>query len=66
MTPAQVNAWRIIPRLAVVIFLYLLIECNWWFFALAEPNTAQSVGFSAVWGAAAAFFKFYMETGNKN
>ena len=66
MTPETLNKWRIIPRLAVVIFFYLLIKATFWFMGLTDPSNAQSLFISAVWGAAAAFFGFYMNTGGKS
>lgn len=65
MKPETLNAWRVIPRLAVLVFFYLLIETTFWFMGLSKPSNAQSLFISAVWGAAAAFFGFYMNTGLK-
>lgn len=64
LSPESVNAWRIIPRLAVAIFLSLLIYLSLWFSKLDNPSNAQAMFISAVWGAGSMFFGFYMNTGN--
>ena len=67
ITPEQVNAWRVVPRIAIGIYFYLWIISTFWFFELENPNNAQSIFIAAVWGAAPVFFGFYVNTGgNKN
>lgn len=66
ITPEEVNAWRVVPRMAVALYFYLWVKATFWFFELENPNNAQSVFIAAVWGAASVFFGFYMNTGSKN
>ena len=66
MTPEFVNKWRIFPRLLLAAFVYLWAESTMWFMSIPEPNTAQGVFISAVWGALALFANFYFSTGGKD
>lgn len=66
LTPEKVNAWRIVPRIAVGVFLILLVYAVFWFFDLENPNNAQSMFISALIASSSAFFGFYMNTGKKD
>lgn len=66
MSPQLLNEWRVVPRLAVLMYGYVCWEVAAWFMALPDPNNAQSVFVSVVWGAAAAWFNFYVNSGNNN
>lgn len=66
MTPEKFNAWRIVPRILVILYgivFYLVIE---WFMTLSEPTNAQAAFVSTVVGAGAAWFGFYVKSGGKS
>ena len=60
ITPENLNRWRIIPRALMVLYGWMCVETFWWFTAIEEPNTAQSVFSSAIIGAGAAWFSIYV------
>lgn len=64
MNPEAINAWRVFPRIAFLIFLAMMWNTNEWFQSLQDPSNAQSAYASALLAAAAAWFKFYVESGN--
>lgn len=64
MTPERFNQWRIAPRLLVILYGVMCFEVATWFMSLGEPNNAQSAFASVVFGAGAAWFKFYVDSGN--
>lgn len=63
ITPEKINAWRIIPRLMVLGFAYVVWDVGNWFMALEDPTNSQA-GFSAtVYGAIPFVINFYCNTG---
>jgi len=64
LTPEQLNAWRAFPRLFSILFGYLVYSVAHWFMALPVPTTEQAAFASTIVAAAAAWFKFYVESGN--
>jgi len=58
--------YRIFPRMFATYYLYQLDTVVSWYMALQTPSMEQSGFASAVVAGAAAYFKFYVETGNKN
>jgi hypothetical protein len=65
LTPAQVNEWRVIPRLLVMMYGFFAVHVGSWFMSLPDPTGAQSAFVSTIWGAAAAWFGFYCNSGSK-
>lgn len=65
MTPDQLNKWRIIPRLLIALYGAMCWLVADWFMALADPTAAQAAFVSTVWGAAAAWFGLYVNSGSK-
>ena len=55
--------YRIFPRLFAVFYLYVMWEVVNWGMGLADMSNAQAAMVASVVTAAAAFFKFYVETG---
>ena len=51
-----IDAWRIIPRLFLGIYMYLLYFATFWFMDLPEPSLEQSGLISILVGAGAAWF----------
>lgn len=64
ITPEQFNAWRVVPRLLVTLYGFMCWYVADWFMGLEDPTTAQTTFATAIWGAAAAWFGFYVNSGN--
>lgn len=60
-----VDAWRIIPRLFLGIYMYLLYFATFWFMDLPEPSLEQSGLISILVGAGAAWFGLYTSSAAK-
>ena len=58
----MVDSWRIVPRMFLSVYIYLLYFCTMWFMDLAEPTMEQSGLISIVVGAGAAWFGLYAGT----
>ena len=54
-----IDAWRIIPRAFLAVYMYLLYFTTFWFMDLPEPSFEQSGLISIVVGAGAAWFGLY-------
>lgn len=60
MTPDQLNAWRIIPRLlmlTMVIMTYRVVE---WFMGLPDPLPEQAAMVSVMTGALTGAFGLFL------
>ncbi len=64
LKPETVDAWRIVPRLMVVLYGYVCWSTHVWFVGLEDPSGAQQLYASVIWGAAVGWFGFYVKTGN--
>ena len=53
------DAWRIIPRAFLGVYMYLLYYATFWFMDLPEPSLEQSGLISVLVGAGAAGFGLY-------
>jgi len=54
-----IDAWRIIPRAFLGVYMYLLYYTTFWFMDIPEPSFEQSGLISIVVGAGAAWFGLY-------
>ena len=54
-----IDAWRIFPRIFVVVYIYLMYESVIWFINLTDPNLEQSALVSVVVGAMGVVFGVY-------
>ena len=54
-----IDAWRIFPRIFVVVYIYLMYESVIWFMNLPDPNLEQSALVSVVVGAMGVVFGVY-------
>tara|TARA_R100001082_G_scaffold85547_1_gene52129 strand:+ start:2679 stop:3062 length:384 start_codon:yes stop_codon:yes gene_type:complete len=61
-----VDAWRIIPRAFLGIYMYLLYYTVMWFMDLPDPTFEQSGLISIVVGSGAAWFGLYAGTHKKD
>ena len=59
----RVNSWRIIPRVLMALYGYMAFEVAMWFMGLEAPTTPQVTFVSTIWGAAAMWFGFYVNSG---
>lgn len=64
-TPEQLDAWRVVPRLLVILYGWLCFDTHQWFTTLPEPTTAQQLYANVIWTGAAAWFAFYVNSGRK-
>lgn len=60
-----VNNLRIIPRLLIILYGYICYDTHQWFQTLQDPTTAQQMYANIIWGAAAAWFGLYVNSGYK-
>ena len=61
-----VDSWRIIPRLFLGVYVYLLYYTTFWFMDLPDPSFEQSGLISIVVGAGAAWFGLYTTSSKSN
>ena len=61
----MIDAWRLIPRLFLGVYVYLLYYATFWFMALPEPTLEQSGLISILVGAGAAWFGLYVNSAAK-
>jgi len=54
-----VDRIRLIPRILITGYGYLLYDAHFWFKTLPDPTTAQQLYMNIIWGASAAWFGFY-------
>ncbi len=60
----RINLYRVFPRIFSIFYLLITYEVTAWFMMLESPSNAQAGMVSIVVGAAAAFFRFYVDSGN--
>ena len=59
------SRFRVFPRLFSIAYLFLLFEASRWFMNLPAPSPEQSAFVATMVATAAAYFKFYVEGGQK-
>lgn len=65
MTPDQLNAWRIIPRLLMLAMLVMTYRVVEWFMGLETPTLEQAGLVSVMTGALTGAFGLFLGTGKK-
>jgi hypothetical protein len=65
MTPDQLNAWRVIPRLLMLAMLVMTYRVVEWFMALSEPTLEQAGLVSVMTGALTGAFGLFLGSGKK-
>lgn len=65
MTPDQLNAWRIIPRLLMLAMLVMTYRVVEWFMGLQTPTLEQAGLVSVMTGALTGAFGLFLGTGKK-
>ena len=66
LTPANLDAWRIIPRLLILFYMIVFYNSTQWFMLLEDPSNAQAGFISTIVGAGAAWFGLYVGSSSKN
>lgn len=61
LTPEGFNAWRIFPRLAFGLMLFIMIKVTDWYLVLEEPTAEQTGALIGIYTAVCAYFKFYVD-----
>lgn len=63
MTPQQLNDWRVVPRVLILLYGFICWHTHVWFTGLEDPTTPQQMYANVIWGAAAAWFGLYVKSG---
>lgn len=58
-----VDRWRVVPRLLVMLYGCICYDAYMWFTTLASPTGVQVTFVSTIWGGAALWFNFYVNSG---
>lgn len=64
LTPEQLNKWRVVPRLLITGYGVACYQIAMWFMHLPDPTGAQATFVSTVFGASAAWFGLYVNSGD--
>jgi hypothetical protein len=62
ITPQNLDAWRIVPRMLILSYMVVFYQTCQWFMSLPEPNNAQAGFVSVIVGAGAAWFGLYVNS----
>lgn len=65
MTPDQLSAWRIIPRLLMLMMLVMTYRVVEWFMRLPDPSLEQAGLVSVMTGALTGAFGLFLGSGKK-
>jgi len=65
ISPEKFDRWRIVPRLLVILYAWICFDTHQWFIGLKDPTAAQQFYANVIWGAAALWFNFYVNSGGK-
>lgn len=58
------NDLRVLPRTMVALYGLIMYEVSVWFMGLEDPTNSQAAFISTIYGAAAAIFGLYVNTGS--
>jgi len=65
ITPDQLSAWRIIPRLLMLMMLVMTYRVVEWFMGLPDPSLEQAGLVSVMTGALTGAFGLFLGSGKK-
>lgn len=65
MLAEAIDAWRVVPRLLVLCYGYLVWDVVQWFMNLGDPTSQHAALVSTVVGVAGAVIGIYTNTGRK-
>lgn len=54
---------RVVPRILISLYGFICWDTHVWFKSLPDPTASQSAYVSLIWGAAAVWFAFYINSG---
>ena len=60
MTPDNLNAWHVIPRLLMLAMLVMTYRVVEWFMSLPDPNPEQAALVSVMTGALTGAFGLFL------
>ena len=60
MSPDNLNAWRVIPRLLMLAMLVMTYRVVEWFMSLPDPNPEQAALVSVMTGALTGAFGLFL------
>jgi hypothetical protein len=60
VTPDNLNAWRVIPRLLMLAMLVMTYRVVEWFMSLPDPNPEQAALVSVMTGALTGAFGLFL------
>lgn len=60
-----VDAYRVVPRIVLIGYGYLLWDTHVWYSALPDPTTTQTAYATLLWGACTVITAWYINTGRK-
>lgn len=66
MTADQFDRWRVVPRILVTLYGILVYMTVTWYMDLPDPSTEQTSFAMAIMAGAAAWFKFYVDSGARH
>lgn len=61
-----IDAYRIVPRLILIGYGFLIYEMYTWFTALEDPNTQQAAFVSTIVGVSSAVSGLYFKSGRNH
>ena len=59
------DAYRVVPRIVLALYVYFLYKVGIWFMSLPEPSTQHAAFIATVVGASAAIIGLYQNSGRK-
>ena len=65
MTPAQLNEWRIAPRILIFAMTFMTYRVVEWFMALPDPSPEQAALVSVMTGALTGAFGLFVSKSEK-
>ena len=65
MTPDQLNSWRVIPRLLILMMVFMTYRVVEWFMTLPAPTLEQAGLVSVMTGALTGAFGLFLGSGKK-
>tara|TARA_R110002020_G_scaffold382909_1_gene593582 strand:- start:635 stop:832 length:198 start_codon:yes stop_codon:yes gene_type:complete len=65
MTPAQLNEWRIAPRILILAMTFMTYRVVEWFMTLPDPSPEQAALVSVMTGALTGAFGLFVSKSEK-
>lgn len=65
MTPAQLDEWRIAPRILIMAMTFMTYRVVEWFMTLPDPNPEQAALVSVMTGALTGSFGLFVSKSEK-